>query len=44
MPLKWAVSRLKMGQKCVKNTFFQKMILDHLGCSNKFFLPIFSPR
>ena len=26
-------NRSKMGQKCV----FPKMILDHLGCSNKFF-------
>ena len=25
----------KMGQKWVKNVFFQKLILDHLGCTNK---------
>ena len=27
----------KMGQKWVRNAFFPKVILDHLGCSNKCF-------
>ena len=31
-----------MGQKCVKNAFFQ-VIVDLLGCSNKGFSPILSP-
>ena len=32
-----------MGQKWVKNAVFPKVILDHSGCSNKWFGPILSP-
>ena len=32
-----------MGQKWVKNGFFQKMILAHLECLNKYNEPILSP-
>ena len=32
-----------MGQKMGKKRVFPKMILDHLGCSNKCFPPILSP-
>ena len=33
---KWVKNGSKMGQKCVfKKCVFPKMILDHLGCTNK---------
>ena len=30
----WLFWDQKMGQKWVKNAFFTKVILDHLGCTN----------
>ena len=35
----WEQKWVKMGQKRV----FPKVILDHWGCTNKFFEPILSP-
>ena len=39
MGLFWTKNGSKSGQKRV----FRKLIVDHLGCSNKFFSPILSP-
>ena len=32
-----------MGQKWFHNVFLQQMILDHLGCTNKWNEPFFEP-
>ena len=43
-PLKMGRFKTKNGSKMGQKRIFPKMILDHLGCSNKCFKPILSLR